>query len=41
MHGKIMVPVDRAHIERLDKAIATATDLAVASHAAVSVLVVR
>ena len=28
MYRKIMVPVDLAHIERLDKAIATATDLA-------------
>jgi len=28
MYGKIMVPVDLAHIERLDKAITTATDLA-------------
>ena len=28
MHRKIMVPVDLAHIERLDKAITTATDLA-------------
>ena len=41
MHGKIMVPVDLAHIERLDKAIATATDLAAASHATSSVVVVR
>lgn len=28
MYQKIMVPVDLAHIERLDKAITTATDLA-------------
>ena len=28
MYAKIMVPVDLAHIERLDKAITTATDLA-------------
>lgn len=28
MYRKIMVPVDLAHIERLDKAITTATDLA-------------
>ena len=28
MYKKIMVPVDLAHIERLDKAITTATDLA-------------
>ena len=28
MYRKIMVPVDLAHIERLDKALATATDLA-------------
>ena len=28
MYEKIMVPVDLAHIERLDKAITTATDLA-------------
>ena len=28
MYNKIMVPVDLAHIERLDKAITTATDLA-------------
>ena len=28
MYRKIMVPVDLAHVERLDKAITTATDLA-------------
>ena len=28
MYSKIMVPVDLAHIDRLDKAITTATDLA-------------
>lgn len=28
MYSKIMVPVDLAHIQRLDKAITTATDLA-------------
>jgi nucleotide-binding universal stress UspA family protein len=28
MYEKIMVPVDLAHVERLDKAITTATDLA-------------
>ncbi len=28
MYGKIMVPVDLAHIDRLEKAITTATDLA-------------
>jgi nucleotide-binding universal stress UspA family protein len=28
MYSKIMVPVDMAHIERLEKAITTATDLA-------------
>ena len=28
MYSKIMVPVDLTHVERLDKAIATATDLA-------------
>lgn len=28
MYQKIMVPVDLAHIERLDKAVTTATDLA-------------
>jgi len=28
MYRKIMIPVDLAHIERLDKAITTATDLA-------------